>query len=156
MPDILKGSLILKQYRNARTELTERIIQNEQWYRMRHTASLSGGRYVPASAWLFNSLAVKHADAMEAMPTPYVSAREPSDTEAAEALSKLKDDEDKDDAEKSAYQSLRNMISADYRPLYKAGDSAERERIKELLLEIHVNGEQLYKKSTIEGWGEED
>lgn len=89
MPDILKGSLILKQYRNARSELTERIIQNEQWYRMRHTASFSKGRYVPASAWLFNSLAVKHADAMEAMPTPYVSAREPSDTEAAEALSKL-------------------------------------------------------------------
>ncbi len=89
MPDILKATLILKQYRNARSELTERIIQNEQWYRLRHTASLSGGRYVPASAWLFNSLAVKHADAMEAIPTPYVSAREPSDAVSAEALSKL-------------------------------------------------------------------
>lgn len=89
MPDILKANLILKQYRSARSELTERIIQNEQWYRLRHTASLSGGRYVPASAWLFNSLAVKHADAMEAMPTPYVTAREPSDSESAEALSKL-------------------------------------------------------------------
>lgn len=74
----------------------------------------------------------------------------------AKAISELKDNENEDDAEKSAYQSLRSMISADYRPLYKAGDSAERERIKELLLEIHVNGEQLYKKSTIEGWGEED
>lgn len=89
MPDILKAALILKQYRSARSELTERIIQNEQWYRMRHTASISGGRYVPASAWLFNSLAVKHADAMEAIPTPYVSAREPSDSESAEALSKI-------------------------------------------------------------------
>ena len=73
----------------------------------------------------------------------------------AKALSELKDNENEDDAEKSAYQSLRSMISADYRPLYKAGDSAERERIKELLLEIHVNGEQLYKKTTIEGWEKE-
>lgn len=73
----------------------------------------------------------------------------------AKALSELKDDEDEDDAEKSAYQSLRSMISADYRPLYKAGDSAERERIMDMLLDIHVNGEQLYKKSTIEGWEKE-
>ncbi len=74
----------------------------------------------------------------------------------AEALSKLKDDEDEDDAERSAYQSLRSMISADYRELYKAGDNTERERIKELLLDIYVNGEQLYKEKTIEGWGEDD
>lgn len=72
-----------------------------------------------------------------------------------EALTKLKDGEDEEDAEKKAYQSLRNMISADYRDLYKAGDSAERERIKELLLDIYVNGEQLFKETTIDGWGKE-
>ena len=89
MPDIEKAYALFKKYRKARTSLTDRIIQNEQWYKLRHTQPISTDRYVPASAWLFNSLAVKHADAMEAMPMPYVSAREPSDTESAKALSKL-------------------------------------------------------------------
>ena len=89
MPDIEKAYALLKKYKKARISLTNRIIQNEQWYKMRHIQPLSDSRYMPASAWLFNSLAVKHADAMEAMPVPYVAAREPSDTESAEALSKL-------------------------------------------------------------------
>lgn len=89
MSDIKKAQLLLKKYKSARSSLTNRIIENEQWYKLRHARPLSDSRYVPASAWLFNSLAVKHADAMEAIPTPYVSAREPSDIQSAEALSKL-------------------------------------------------------------------
>lgn len=89
MANIKRGRELLKKYQNARSALTSRIIQNEQWYRMRHIQPISGQRYIPASAWLFNSLAVKHADAMEAIPTPYVLAREPSDALSAEALSKL-------------------------------------------------------------------
>ncbi len=89
MSDILKGARLLKRYREASNDLKERIITNEKWYCMRHTEGMSEGRYTPASAWLFNSLAVKHADAMDAIPTPYVSAREPSDIPAADALSKV-------------------------------------------------------------------
>ncbi len=89
MSDILKGAMLLKKYREASEELKNRIISNEKWYCMRHTDGMSEGRYTPASAWLFNSLAVKHADAMDAIPMPYVSAREPSDVPAAEALSKV-------------------------------------------------------------------
>ena len=89
MPDIKKARALLKKYRNARSSLTNRIIQNEQWYKMRHTKPVSGDTYVPASAWLFNSLAVKHADAMDAIPVPHVLAREPSDISSAQALSNL-------------------------------------------------------------------
>ncbi len=89
MADIKTGAALLKKYRDARASLTSRIIQNEQWYRMRHTRPISEERYIPASAWLFNSLAVKHADAMEAIPSPHVLAREPSDVVSAETLSKL-------------------------------------------------------------------
>lgn len=89
MPDIQKAKMLLEKYRKARESETSRIIKNEQWYKMRHMSGVNGAGYVPASAWLFNSLAVKHADAMEAIPAPYVSAREPSDTESADALSKL-------------------------------------------------------------------
>ena len=89
MPDINSARLLLKKYRTARSAITDRIVENEQWYNMRHLQSLSAQGHVPASAWLFNSLAVKHAEAMDAMPVPYVSAREPSDTESATALSKI-------------------------------------------------------------------
>jgi len=74
----------------------------------------------------------------------------------AKALAELKDDEGEGDAERKALSSLRNMISGKYRDIYKASDEAERERIRELLLDIHVNGEQLYKEKTIDGWGEDD
>ncbi|MBQ9692202.1 MAG: hypothetical protein IJV70_03505 [Clostridia bacterium] len=89
MPNIENAELLLSKYKKARTALTNRIVQNEQWYKLRHTAPVSEDNYIPASAWLFNSLAVKHADAMSSIPAPYVSAREPSDTESAETLSKL-------------------------------------------------------------------
>ncbi len=78
------------------------------------------------------------------------------DKKYQKALSKLKENEDEKDAESSALSSLRSMISEDYRPIYKSGDDAERERIEELLLSIYVNGEQLYKEKTIKGWGEDD
>ncbi len=89
MPDLEKARYLLKKYKKARENETSRIIKNEQWYKMRHMSSSDGASYIPASAWLFNSLAVKHADAMDSIPSPYVTAREPSDTESADALSKL-------------------------------------------------------------------
>lgn len=71
------------------------------------------------------------------------------------ALSDLKDDENEDDAVRKAYNSMRSMISNDYRPLYKAGDNAERERIEELLLDIYINGDQLYGEFDFDKWKEE-
>lgn len=71
------------------------------------------------------------------------------------ALSDLKDDENEDDAVRKAYNSMRSMISNDYRPLYKAGDNAERERIEELLLDIYINGDQLYGEFNFDKWKEE-
>ena len=89
MADIKHARALLAKYKKARQTLTSRIIQNEQWYKMRHVRNVSDNRYIPASAWLFNSLAVKHADAMAAMPAPHVLAREPSDALSAETLTKL-------------------------------------------------------------------
>ena len=43
----------------------------------------------PASAWLFNSIANKHADAMDNFPEPNVLPREQGDKEAAKQLSQI-------------------------------------------------------------------
>ena len=80
---------LLKKYKAGKTHLESRIIENERWYRQRHseTASRNPGDPEPASAWLFNALANKHADAMDSIPSLAVMPREASDQSGAELLS---------------------------------------------------------------------
>lgn len=91
--DVKKATEILKKYKQGKNNLENRIIENEQWYKMRHweqiRASKNGQDPEPASAWLFNSIANKHADAMDNFPSPNVLPREEGDREAAENLSQI-------------------------------------------------------------------
>ena len=83
----------LKKYKAARCSLEQRIIEEEKWWRLRHWEIFGGanpeGRCQPVSAWLFNSIANKHADAMDNYPEPNVLPREQGDEAAAELLSKI-------------------------------------------------------------------
>ena len=84
----------LKKYKEGKTNLENRIIANEQWWKMRHWEQVTQTEYDvnrprPASAWLFNSLANKHADAMDNYPEPSVLPREEGDKEAATQLSSV-------------------------------------------------------------------
>ena len=83
----------LMEYRAAKAPLEARILENEQWYRLRHWNTMrKSGREndpEPASAWLLNCIANKHADAMDNFPEPYVLPREEDDTADAEALSAI-------------------------------------------------------------------
>ena len=89
----------LKKYKEGKSNLEERIIQNEQWYRLRHWEVMrskysSGdnaakGRPEPSSAWLFNALANKHADAMDNFPDPSILPREKNDVQDAKSLSSV-------------------------------------------------------------------
>ena len=64
-----KATEVLKKYKDAKTTLENRIIDNEQWFKMRHWEQLRSGQSNDnASAWLFNSIANKHADAMDNFP----------------------------------------------------------------------------------------
>ena len=88
---VKEGESILQEYKNAKANLEKRIIDNEQWYKMRHWEQIrrqSGGPQT-ASAWLFNSLANKHADAMDNYPQPNLLPREEGDRRDAEQLSKI-------------------------------------------------------------------
>ncbi len=82
---------LLRTYKAGKTHLENRIIENERWYRQRHgdAAERNPGDPEPASAWLFNVLANKHADAMDNLPTLTVLPREESDAADAEALSRV-------------------------------------------------------------------
>ena len=83
----------LIKYREAKMPLEKRLIGNEKWYRLRHWDEMRKGDHSgdpePASAWLLNCIANKHADAMDNFPEPYVLAREESDIEDAQILSDI-------------------------------------------------------------------
>lgn len=83
----------LLRYRQAKARLEARVIDNEQWYKLRHWQRFEGsgnpGDPEPASAWLFNCIVNKHADAMDHYPKPYLLPREEGDRAEAETLSAI-------------------------------------------------------------------
>lgn len=86
---IAEAMQTLQDYKRGKATLERRIVENEQWYKLRHWESLKGReQHEPetSSAWLFNSIANKHADAMDNYPEPVVLPREESDTQAATVL----------------------------------------------------------------------
>jgi len=89
---IVKAERTLIKYRNAKASLEARLIDNEEWYRLKRTdpALHKNPEGISAtSAWLLNSIAGKHADAMDNYPEPYLLAREEGDQPDAEALSAI-------------------------------------------------------------------
>ena len=85
----------LRRYKAGKAVLEGRILEEERWYRLRHWELIRGReeakeqerRPEPASAWLFNSIANKHADIMDNYPEPNVLPREQRDEEDAQTLS---------------------------------------------------------------------
>lgn len=83
---------ILERYKSCKASLEQRIVSNELWYRLRHWDTLkkpNSSDPEPASAWLLNSIANKHADAMDNFPTATVLAREEGDQGDAEMLTSI-------------------------------------------------------------------
>ena len=69
-----------------------RLLADEEFWKLRHGVYLSDPqdhREQPTSAWLFNSIANRHADMVDAMPTSTCLAREKEDVEDASMLSKI-------------------------------------------------------------------
>lgn len=90
--EIARGAEILKAYKAAKLSLEERIIEEEQWWKLRHWEVLRKKKndgVEPTSAWLFNAVINKHADAMDSMPEPVCLPREEGDREDAATLSSV-------------------------------------------------------------------
>lgn len=89
--EIRKSMEILRKYKDGKARLENRIVENEKWYRLRHWDVIGRpeGQPAPASAWLFNSLANKHADMMDNFPAPNILPREKSDEADAASLSAI-------------------------------------------------------------------
>ena len=93
---VRQAAEVLRKYRLGKQSLDKRIIDNEQFWKLRHWEQMEKGGeggnpqdVRPASGWLVNCILAKHADAMDSYPEPTVLPREPGDRKEAEVLSRV-------------------------------------------------------------------
>ena len=104
--DVERGIDLLTKYKDGKSNLESRIVNDELWWELRHWEVIGqskakrvdrSGKEVkstppqpkPTSAWLFNTIQNKHADAMDNYPEPVVLPREESDEQSAKMLSQI-------------------------------------------------------------------
>ena len=91
--EISEAMAVLEKYKSAKASLDKRIIDNEEWYKLGHWKQYGNrvmeGKRAPSTGWLFNSIANKHADAMDNYPEPNVLPRAQDDEETAKLLSDI-------------------------------------------------------------------
>lgn len=61
-----------------------------------------------------------------------------------------------EDAAKAARSALMNSVTSYFKPLYQAGNTQEKIRIKNLIFKIGVDGKQLYKNYDWKSWDKKD
>lgn len=96
--DIAEATMILQKYKAGKANLENRVVEDEKWYKLQHWDLINATKtqeekeritVQSTSAWLFNTIANKHADAMDNYPEPVVLPREASDEESAKLLSQV-------------------------------------------------------------------
>ena len=94
--EVRRAAEILQKYRRGKAHLEQRIIDNEQFWKLRHWEQMAKngeggnpGDPQPTSGWLVNCILSKHADAMDCYPEPTVLPREPADRAEAKRLSRI-------------------------------------------------------------------
>ena len=91
---VQKARQILMKYKEGKANLEQKIIESEQWYKLRNWECMrksqgNKNQVEPVSGWLFNSIANKHADAMDNFPSPNILPREEGDKAEAEMLTSI-------------------------------------------------------------------
>ena len=90
--EIKEAYSTLKKYKDGKANLEERIVKEELFWKQRHWEAVRSnkkGTAAPTSAWMFNSIINKHADAMDSFPEAICLPREKSDEESANTLTSI-------------------------------------------------------------------
>lgn len=90
--EIKSAREILFKYKRDKSNLDEKIISNEQWWKLRNWEQMRVGsksEYKPTSAWLWNIIVSKHADAMEVFPEANFLPRASDDIDEATNLTSI-------------------------------------------------------------------
>ena len=93
---IQEARMTLQKYKEGKSNLEQKIIENEQWYKLRNWECMRKNagqqkkdQVEPVSGWLFNSVANKHADSMDNFPSPNILPREEGDKAEAQKLTSI-------------------------------------------------------------------
>lgn len=84
---IRNANTILSKYQSGKKTLDLRIVENEKWYRITNTTQKNEVKR--RTAWLFNMVANKHAEAMDNYPRADILPREEGDEAQAKMLSSV-------------------------------------------------------------------
>lgn len=93
---IKEADHILDKYRDGKASVEARIIAAQQWWKLRNWEQIEAERgtrgtqkHKSNTAWLWNCITGKHAEAMDAYPEPLFLARTPDDEAEAKNLSEI-------------------------------------------------------------------
>lgn len=89
--EIKEAAETLNKYKQSKANLENRIVDEEMFWKGRHWEAMRNteDKNKPSSAWMFNSIMNKHADAMDSFPEAICRPRDQSDEESAEILTSI-------------------------------------------------------------------
>ena len=88
---VRKASEILRKYKEGKSRLEQKIIANEEFWKLRQWNYMNDGTndFKPATAWLWSCIQSRYSDAMDSYPTCNFQPRQEDDKAEAMKLSSI-------------------------------------------------------------------
>ena len=89
--EVRKASDILRKYKEGKERLEQKIIANEEFWKLRQWNYMNDGTgdFKPATAWLWSCIQSRYSDAMDSYPTCNFQPRQQDDKAEARKLSSI-------------------------------------------------------------------
>ena len=89
--EVRKASEILRKYKQGKARLEQKIIANEEFWKLRQWNYMNDGAddFKPATAWLWSCIQSRYSDAMDSYPTCNFQPRQQDDKPEAKKLSSI-------------------------------------------------------------------
>jgi hypothetical protein len=89
--EVRKASEILRKYKEGKARLEQKIIANEEFWKLRQWNYMNDGskEFQPATAWLWSCIQSRYSDAMDSYPTCNFQPRQADDKAEAKKLSSI-------------------------------------------------------------------
>ena len=89
--EIRKASEILRKYKEGKARLEQKIIANEEFWKLRQWNYMNDGNkdFKPATAWLWSCIQSRYSDVMDSYPTCNFQPRQEDDKAEAKKLSSI-------------------------------------------------------------------
>ena len=89
--EVRKASTTLQKYKEGKTRLEEKIIANEEFWKLRQWNYMNDGvdDFKPATAWLWSCIQSRYSDAMDSYPTCNFKPRQQDDKVEATKLTSI-------------------------------------------------------------------